>query len=79
LKRPDGRAVPSGGYRAEDMVDDDIEAASDNLNPSAEGFARSPVEGIAQPSAEGLPVGRRKTPLTFLPTMAAERCESKPP
>jgi hypothetical protein len=46
FKRPDGRAVPSCGYRAQDMIDDDVE---DNLddhlcklssvfnNPSAEG------------------------------------------
>ena len=41
--RPDGRAVPTCGYQAHDMIDDDI---GDNIselstvinNPSAEGF-----------------------------------------
>ena len=47
FKRPDGRAVPSCGYQAQDMIDDDIDQYIDNRtgelsrsinNPSAEGF-----------------------------------------
>ncbi|MCH7822551.1 MAG: DUF222 domain-containing protein [Proteobacteria bacterium] len=47
FKRPDGRAVPSCGYQAQDMIDDDIHQYVDNNtgelsrpinNPSAEGF-----------------------------------------
>jgi len=50
FKRPDGRAVPSNGYRAQDMLDDDIgsdiESDFSELsrvvnNPSAEGFLAS--------------------------------------
>ncbi len=44
FKRPDGRAVPSCGYRAQDRIDDDIDEISGELsipfnNPSAEGFS----------------------------------------
>ncbi len=43
FKRPDGRAVPSCGYQAQDMTDDGIGDISSELssvinNPSAEGF-----------------------------------------
>ena len=43
FKRPDGRAVPSCGYRAQDMIDDDIDEDIRELStpinyPSAEGF-----------------------------------------
>ena len=47
FKRPDGRALPSCGYQAQDMIDDDIDQYIDNHtgeisrsinNPSAEGF-----------------------------------------
>ena len=39
FKRPDGRAVPSCGYQAQDMIDDDIGILSNAINnPSAEGF-----------------------------------------
>lgn len=46
FKRPDGRAVPSCGYRAVDMIDDDIDGNSTELSnplnyPSAEGFEMS--------------------------------------
>jgi hypothetical protein len=40
--RPDGRGVPSCGYRPEDMLDEDV-------HPSAEGFSGS----LENPSAEG--------------------------
>ena len=43
FKKPDGRAVPSCGYQAQDMIDDDIDNTISELsnminNPSAEGF-----------------------------------------
>jgi hypothetical protein len=38
FRRPDGRAVPTYGYRPEDMIDDDIDGASEDC-PSAEGSA----------------------------------------
>lgn len=38
FRRPDGRAVPRCGYRAEDMLDDDVD-----VNPSAEGLPTSPA------------------------------------
>ena len=43
FKRPDGRAVPSCGYRAQDTIDDGIDAATEELSslinyPSAEGL-----------------------------------------
>ena len=39
FKRPDGRAVPSCGYRLQDRIDDDIFELSDLINnPSAEGL-----------------------------------------
>ncbi len=37
FKRPDGRAVPQCGYRAEDMLDDDVND-NDSTYPSAEGL-----------------------------------------
>jgi hypothetical protein len=49
FKRPDGRAVPACGYRAEDMRDDEVDAADEYFHrrTSAEGFSD------AHPSAEG--------------------------
>jgi hypothetical protein len=43
FKRPDGRAVPACGYRAENMRDDDVDAAAEYLHShaSAEGFLAS--------------------------------------
>ncbi len=43
FKRPDGRAVPSCGYRAQDTIDDDIDVITGEVSelinyPSAEGF-----------------------------------------
>jgi len=46
FKRPDGRAVPSCGYRSQDVIDDGIDDIDDNFgevsrmlnNPSAEGL-----------------------------------------
>lgn len=58
FKRPDGRAVPDCGYRAEDMTDDDVEAKAEYLDahPSAEGFAVSvlspEVSMVREPPAE---------------------------
>jgi hypothetical protein len=36
FRRPDGRAVPACGYRAEDMRDDDVQVADEYAHPSAE-------------------------------------------
>ena len=57
FKRPDGRAVPSCGYRAQDMIDDDIDGIdvitgelSRLINyPSAEGFLSKVKTSAANP------------------------------
>jgi hypothetical protein len=62
FKRPDGRAVPFCGYRAEDMTDDDVDIVTGEylrLDTSAEGFSNS------HPSAEGF-VHRRASAGEFL-------------
>jgi hypothetical protein len=53
FKRPDGRAVPSCGYRPEDVLDDDVDTSA---------------EGRRNPSAEGLPMMWHKPPLPALAT-----------
>jgi hypothetical protein len=53
FKRPDGRAVPSCGYRPEDMLDEDV-------HPSAEGWRN--------PSAEGLLMSLHTPPLQAFAT-----------
>jgi len=40
--RADGRAIPRGGYRIEDFIDDDIGA--EDTNPSREGFCTATVQ-----------------------------------
>jgi hypothetical protein len=46
FKRPDGRAVPSCGYRLEDMLDDDVHPSAEGWrNPSAEGWAMRIASG----------------------------------
>ncbi|MGH7927426.1 MAG: HNH endonuclease signature motif containing protein, partial [Candidatus Binatia bacterium] len=47
FRRPDGRAVPSCGYRAADMTDDDVETTGQypDKYPSAEGWT------VREPSA----------------------------
>jgi len=57
FKRPDGIAVPSCGYRAQDMIDDDIgddDASATELsnvfnNPSAEGFLATAKTSVSTP------------------------------
>jgi hypothetical protein len=49
FRRPDGRAVPSCGYRAQDMMDDDVEAGAEyfDADTSAEVCAcKSSAEGF---------------------------------
>ena len=55
FKRPDGRAVPSCGYRAHDMIDDDVD---DNLDNHPGKLSSS----LNNPSAEGL-----LSPISYLP------------
>ncbi len=45
FRRPDGKAVPHCGYRAEDTLDDDIDTngVMPGLNPSAEGLPALPL------------------------------------
>jgi hypothetical protein len=55
FQRPDGRAVPSCGYRPEDLLDDDVHPSAEGWrNPSAEGWAMSlhkpPLEAVAAES-----------------------------
>lgn len=47
FKRPDGRAVPQCGYRAEDVTDEDINE-NDPANPSAGGLLTTPKKRPAQ-------------------------------
>lgn len=50
FKRPDGLAVPACGYRAGDMVDDDIEEFSDSLNnPPRGGSSETQAFGNVTP------------------------------
>jgi hypothetical protein len=67
FKRPDGRAVPACGYRAEDMCDDNIDETDEyfDARPSAEGFPDT------HPSAEGFLVGLRNGPPMPAATMTA--------
>lgn len=46
FKRPDGRAVPACGYRAEDMTDDCVESGSEDLDVHVSAEARSSAEGF---------------------------------
>jgi hypothetical protein len=62
FKRPDGRAVPACGYRAEDMRDDDVDVAAEYLHshPSAEGYLsylKNPrqASGLVMAAARGSP------------------------
>jgi hypothetical protein len=46
--------IPKGGYRLDDMLDDDVEsgdAVELGIEPSAEGYAQRP-RGYREPSAE---------------------------
>jgi hypothetical protein len=55
FQRADGRVIPKGGYRLNDMLDDDVEAgdaATFDPMPSAEGYPVRP-DGVGEPSAEG--------------------------
>lgn len=57
FKRPDGRAVPSCGYQAQDVIDDDIDNDIGELsnminNPSAEGL----FTAVENPRAAASPV-----------------------
>ncbi len=67
FKRPDGRAVPSCGYRAADMTDDDVERTVEYLDkyPSAEAWTvREPsakVYWIEQPPRRWSPGQLEKT------------------
>ena len=63
FKRLDGRAVPSCGYRPEDMRDDDVDAAGEYRH--------------GHPSAEGLSMRLHSPPLTSLSPVIAE--QSIPP
>ena len=51
FRRPDGRVIPRGGYRPEDMLDDMPDVSLAANNPSAEGFRTATGQN---PSAEGL-------------------------
>jgi hypothetical protein len=51
FRRADGRVIPRGGYRPEDMIDDMPGASLATRSPSAEGFRTATAQN---PSAEGL-------------------------
>ncbi|HVS25407.1 MAG TPA: DUF222 domain-containing protein, partial [Gammaproteobacteria bacterium] len=51
FRRADGRVIPRGGYRPEDMIDDMPGVSLAAKNPSAEGFRTAMGQN---PSAEGL-------------------------
>jgi hypothetical protein len=46
FKRPDGRAIPACGYRAEDMTDDDLGDISRRAGPRSNLFNNPPREGL---------------------------------
>jgi hypothetical protein len=77
FKRPDGRAVPSCGYRPEDMTDDEVETAHHyhadtsaevcvSHQPSAEGFMSCDA------SAEVFAVGLANRPPISLPDRVSQ-------
>ena len=49
--RPDGKAIPAGGYHPEDTVDEDIGDVTDAYlnNPSAEGFLCTTENNAKEP------------------------------
>ncbi len=59
FKRPDGRAVPSCGYRAQDMIDDDIDDIDDTISEHS--------RLLNNPSAEGLLTAVKTFPVTSAP------------
>ena len=67
FKRPDGRAVPACGYRAEDMCDDQVDTVGEyfRAHPSAAGF------GDSHPSAEGFLASLKNRPPGASPAMTA--------
>ena len=65
FRRPDGRAVPACGYRAEDMRDDDVEMADEYDHPSA--------EVCNHPSAEGRWSSLESMPPRLPPAASAVR------
>ena len=73
FKRPDGRAVPPCGYRAEDMTDDDVETTDEYFrsHPSAEVCALghpSAAEFLPHhPSAEVFFAGQKHPPPVSAP------------
>jgi len=69
FRRPDGRAVPACGYRAEDMRDDDVDAAVEcfHVHTSAEGFSDTHT------SAEGFLASLKNRPPGSSPAMTAGR------
>jgi hypothetical protein len=54
FKRPDGRAVPACGYRAQDMTDDDLDTADEyfHAHASAEVCPSAETWTVREPSAE---------------------------
>lgn len=52
---PDGRAVPSCGYRAEDMTDEDIGTEREYFHPHVRASAEVCLSVQARPSAEVFP------------------------
>jgi hypothetical protein len=46
FKRPDGRTVPACGYRAEDIMDDDVGDVSRRAGPRSELFNNPPAGGL---------------------------------
>lgn len=61
FKRPDGRAVPACGYRAEDMTDDDNGTAEEyfHARASAEVNRSAETSLVREPSAESWMVRER--------------------
>jgi hypothetical protein len=54
FRRPDGRVIPRGGYRLEDMVDDGIGAEGADLErASAEARMAAIVRGVAYAERDG--------------------------
>lgn len=67
FKRPDGRAVPACGYRAEDMTDNNVDTAGEYFRgcASAEGFTRTSAEVRDASDGDVGPVGLEPTTKGF--------------
>jgi hypothetical protein len=74
--RPDGREIPRGGYRVEDMVDEHVVPCAAGEDPSMEGFGS--VAHPTHPSVEGFADARHSAHPSMEVREARPSIESRP-